>query len=84
MRRGVRAERAEETRGEAIRVIFRVGGARVARREVRRVPRGCGWIGIIRRRTLEKFCHRGVQRPSLPLLLEEEEKTEERVRLGPR
>lgn len=38
----------------------------------------------IRRRTLEKFCHRGVQRPSLPLLLEEEEKTEERVRLGPR
>ncbi len=48
------------------------------------MPRGCGWIGIIRRRTLEKFCHRGVQRPSLPLLLEEEEKTEERVRLGPR
>lgn len=40
------------------------------------MPRGCGWIGIIRRRTLEKFCHRGVQRPSLPLLLEEEEKTE--------
>jgi len=29
---------------------------------------------IYRQRTLEKFCHRGVQRPSLPLLFDGEKK----------